>query len=209
MCASSSRSKRTRDNAASPGLLAGALCALAHAWLCASPASAGTEVYRIDPVATRAEFAVAHFWFTTLHGRFARTQGTIALDPEERTGSIDFVIDADSVDTGWSIRDDFIRGEHMFDASRFPRVRFRSTELRFGAAGLAGASGELTLHNVTRPVVVTVERMNCGPATLGESCGVAVGSRIRRSDFGLTFGLPFVGDEIDLSFDLTARRVQP
>ena len=60
-------------------------------------------------------------------------QGTIALDAEGRTGSIDFTIEADSVDTGWTVRDDFIRGEHMFDASRFPHVRFRTTDLTFGA----------------------------------------------------------------------------
>jgi len=208
MCASSSPSRRTRDRSAS-GRLAGALFALAPVWLCASQASAAPEVYRIDPAATRAKFAVAHLWVTTLRGSFGRMQGTISLDSERHTGSIDFTVDADSVDTGWPVRDDFIRGERMFDASRFPHVRFRSTELSFGAAGLSGASGELTMHNVTRPVAVRVERMDCGPESRGERCGVAVGSQIRRSDFGMTFGLPFVGDEIDLWFQLTAHRVSP
>ncbi|HTS22309.1 MAG TPA: YceI family protein [Casimicrobiaceae bacterium] len=172
-------------------------------------AFAEPELFRVDPELTRAEFSVAHFWVTTLHGRFARTRGTIVLDSDARSGSIDFSIDADSVDTGWPVRDDFIRGDSMFDASRFPEMRFRSTQLQFDATGLAGAAGELTMHNMTRPVAVRVERMECGRDRGGERCGVAVVSSIRRSDFGMTFGLPFVGDEIELSFQLTARRPGP
>ena len=107
-----------------------------------APAAAAAELFRIDPAATRAEFAVDHFWVSTLRGTFGRTHGTIVLDGQARTGSIDFVVDAASVDTGWSVRDDFIRGERMFDAARFPEVRFRSTELAFDATGLAGASGD-------------------------------------------------------------------
>jgi polyisoprenoid-binding protein YceI len=172
--------------------------------------TAGPEVFRIDPAQTRAEFSVDHFWVTTLRGRFARADGTIVLDTEGRGGSIEFTLDADSVDTGWSVRDDFIRSEHMFDASRFPTVRFRSTQLSFDAAGLIGASGELTMHNVTRPIAVRVERMECGrDGQSADRCGAAIVSSIKRSDFGMTFGLPFVGDDIDLWFQLSARRVSP
>jgi len=175
----------------------------------AGDAAAETEVFRIDPARTRAEFAVDHFFVATLHGHFGRTHGTIALDTEGRAGSIDFTIDADSIDTGWSVRDDFIRSELMFDAARFPEVRFHSTRLAFDHGGLVGAAGELTMHNVTRPVEVRVERMDCRPEPRagGELCGVAVVSSVRRSEFGMTFALPFVGDDIDLSFQLTAQRV--
>src|SRR2546421_1257638 len=87
----------------------------------AENAAAGSEIFHIDPALTRAEFKVGHFWVTTLHGTFGRAHGTIVLDTEGGAGNIDFTLDADSVDTGWSVRDDFIRGEHMFDASRFPK----------------------------------------------------------------------------------------
>jgi polyisoprenoid-binding protein YceI len=186
---------------------------LAAAWWLgqASNATAAPEVFRIDPALTQAEFAVAHFWVTKLRGRFGRTQGTIVLDGDGRAGSIEFAVDATSVDTGWSARDDFIRGERMFDAARYPVIRFRSTQLTFDRARLIGAAGELTLRNVTRPIAVKVERLECGPEPGGgrEGCGVAVVSSIKRSDFGMTFALPFVGDEIDLAFHLTAFRVAP
>jgi polyisoprenoid-binding protein YceI len=172
---------------------------------------AGPEVFQIDPALTRAEFAVNHFWVTRLHGSFGRAEGTVALDPDGHAGSIEFSVDASSVNTGWSVRDDFIRGENMFDAARYPIVRFRSTQLIFDQVRLIGAAGELTLHNVTRPIVLKVERMECGPepGSGREGCGVAVVSSIKRSEFGMKFALPFVGDDIDLSFHLTAYRVPP
>ena len=172
-------------------------------------ARAGPDVFRVDPELTRAEFAVSHFWVTRLRGTFGRAEGTVALDPEGHAGSIEFSVDASSVDTGWSVRDDFIRGENMFDTARYPIVRFRSTQLIFDQVRLIGAAGELTLHNVTRPIVLKVERIECGPepGSGREGCGVTVVSSIKRSEFGMRFALPLVGDEIDLSFHLTAHRI--
>jgi polyisoprenoid-binding protein YceI len=218
MCASSSRSRRIGKTRAEPrparsGALKRALSALAAAQAIAygDGAAGAPAVFRIDPAATRAEFAVDHFWVTTLRGTFGRASGTIVIDSEVHAGTIDFTIDADSVDTGWTIRADFLRGEHVFDASRFRTMRFRASQLAFDHTGLTGATGELTMHNITRPVAVRVERMECGPERRGEAsrCGVSVVSSIKRSDFGMTFGLPFVGDDIDLSFHLTAHRVSP
>jgi polyisoprenoid-binding protein YceI len=95
----------------------------------------------------------------------------------------------------------------MFDAARFPQMRFRATNLAFDQTGLVGAAGELTMHDVTRPVALKVEHMDC--AAEGRRCGVSVVSSIKRSHFGMGFGLPFVGDDIDLFFQLTARRISP
>ncbi len=203
------RSKPTgvdRGRVAAQVFLAWASC-----WSGISDAIAASEVFRIDPVLTQAEFEVNHFWVTKLRGTFGRTEGTIVLDADGHAGSIDFAVDTSSVETGWSVRDAFIRGENMFDAARFPTVRFRSTQLTFDDVRLVGAAGELTLHNVTRPIVVKVGRLECGPdpGSGRHGCGVAVVSSIKRSDFGMTFGLPFVGDDIDLWFHLIAFRVAP
>ncbi len=177
----------------------------------AADATAAPEVFRIDPALTRAEFAAAHFWVAKLRGRFGRTGGTIVLDADGHAGSIDFTVDATSVDTGWSVRDNFIRGADMFDVAHYPTMRFRSTQLIFDRVRLVGAAGELTLHNVTHPIRVRVERLDCGPepASGHEGCGVAVVASIKRSEFGMSVGLPFIGDDIDLWFHLTAFRVSP
>jgi polyisoprenoid-binding protein YceI len=157
-------------------------------------------------VLTRAEFAAAHFWVAKLRGRFGRTGGTIVLDADGHAGSIDFTVDATSVDTGWSVRDNFIRGADIFDVAHYPTMRFRSTQLIFDRVRLVGAAGELTLHNVTHPIRVRVERLDCGPepASGHEGCGVAVVASIKRSEFGMSLGLPFIGDDIDLWFHLSA-----
>ncbi|HUH94176.1 MAG TPA: YceI family protein [Casimicrobiaceae bacterium] len=92
----------------------------------------------------------------------------------------------------------------------FRRCAFAPDSSRSTATAWAGATGELTLRDVTRPVAVRVERMDCrAEDRAAERCGVAVVSSIRRSDFGMDFALPFVGDEVALSFQLSARRVSP
>jgi polyisoprenoid-binding protein YceI len=175
----------------------------------AGEAAEDPSIYRVDPDLTSAQFAVSHLGLSTQRGHFGRTRGTIALAPEAHTGRIDFIVDASSIDTGWAARDAFLRGEDMFDTARYPVVRFRSTRLAFDSARLVGVSGELTMHNVTRPVELHVVRLDCGrdPATGREGCGADVDTTIKRSDFGMRYALGIVGDDIGLSFQVTAFRV--
>lgn len=197
----------TFDNRAGPRLLA--LAALAGASLATASAGAAPEVYSVDPALTSAQFAVGRMGLSMQRGHFGSTRGTIVLDPDARTGRIDLVVDASSVDTGWTARDAFIRGEDMFDAAQYPVVRFRSTRLTYDSTGLVGVAGELTMHNVTRPVVLRVARFDCGkdPDSGREGCGADVETVIKRSDFGMTYALGVVGDDIGLSFQITAFRV--
>ena len=160
------------------------------------------SIYRVDPDLTSAQFAVSHLGLSMQRGHFGRTRGTIVLDPEAHAGRIDFIVDASSIDTGWAARDAFLRGEDMFDTARYPVVRFRSTRLTFDSARLVGVSGELTMHNV-------VARIDCGRDTESgrDGCGAEVDTTIKRSDFGMRYALGIVGDDIGLSFQVTAFRV--
>ena len=171
-------------------------------------AVAAPETYRVDPELSSTEFAVRHLGLSTQHGRFGRMEGTIAIDAEEHTGAMDFVVDATTVDTGWGARDAWLRGEDMFDVARFPVIRFHSTQLVFNQNRLIGISGLLTLRDVTRPVNLRIEHMQCGRDPDGgrEGCGADAVSTIKRSDFGLTHVLGLVSDNIDLSFQVTAFR---
>jgi polyisoprenoid-binding protein YceI len=182
--------------------LAAMLCALT------ASAAAAPDTYRIDAELSSTEFSVSHFGVSKQRGRFGRTEGTIVLDSKEHSGTIDLVVDAKSVDTGWGVRDAWLRGEDMFDVAHFPVVRFQSTQLVFNGDRLIGISGLLTLHGVTRPIVLKIERIECGESDGGrEGCGAGAVSSIRRSEFGLTTALGLVGDEIDLWFHVTAFRV--
>ena len=203
---SSSRSRRTRSSE----LLCAAAAAAALP-LCAAAAGADPAVYNVEPALTTAEFSVNHLGLWKPRWRFDRTQGTIVFDAERHSGSIDFAIDAASVDTGWGVRDAFLRGEQMFDAERYPVVRFRSTMLVFERGRLIGAAGELTLRNVTRPVALKIHRLHCGPEgdAEREGCEAGAATSIKRSDFGMSYASPLIGDDIDLSFQVTAFRVSP
>ncbi len=90
----------------------------------------------------------------------------------------------------------------MFDSAHYPVVRFHSTQLVFDREILIGVAGELTLRDVTRPVVLKIERLECGrePDSGREGCGAGVATSIKRSEFGMNYALTRVGDDIDLSF---------
>ncbi len=180
---------------------------LAIAILAASGPGAAT--FRVDTDQTNVSFAVSNFGIGTHEGRFDLTWGKITLDSERRAGSIDFVVDVGSVNTGWDLRDTFLKSDLMFDAGHYPSIRFRSTHLDFQGARLVAVDGEMTMHGVTRPVRFDVKRMECGADTgVGnDGCAASVSGHISRSAFGMSFGYPLVGDEVALDFSIRAIRV--
>jgi polyisoprenoid-binding protein YceI len=184
---------------------AGALLALACAVV---PAAAAPVTYRVDPTATVARFSVLHLGVIPAHGRFAQISGRVVLDAEAAAGSIDLDIDAASVDTGFRLRDAFVRGENMFDAERHPLVRFRSTRLVFSGHRLARVEGALTLRGITRPVVLTVASLMCAAPSGGarDSCDAEAHGTILRREFDMDFAWPLIGDEVDLDFQIRATR---
>jgi polyisoprenoid-binding protein YceI len=193
--------ERTRRVVACLGVLAGvAFAAMA----------ARGQSFRIDPEHSTAGFAVNHFGVLREHGRFKRAAGTIVVDPDGLAGgSIGVVIDLASVDTGWDLRDDFLRGPTMFDVIRYPQIRFRSRHLEYRDHNVVAADGDITLHGVTRPLRLEVHRLACGhKAGDGpDGCEAVVTGRLLRRDFGISFAYPLVGDEVELNFEIAAVRI--
>ncbi len=171
---------------------------------------AAPEAFRVEPDLTATRFAVNELGIVRQRGRFQRTWGAIVLDPARAAGTVDFIIDATSVATGWGLRDAFLRGEYMFDVDQFPAIRFRSTHLSYAAGQLVAVDGDVTLRGVTRPVRLDVKRLRCShvPARGREECAAEVATRISRRAFGMTYAYPFVGDDIDLDVAITAFRVR-
>ena len=205
------RSKRIGNSRTSGGVARGACTVVLLAFGYASNSHAAPDLFRVDPELSTAEFAVSYAGVFRQQGRFGRTEGTVVLDPEEDTGAIDLVVDAKSIDTGWSVGDAWLQSEDMFDVARFPVIRFRSTQLSFDHARLVGVAGWLTLRGVTHPVKLEIRRMECGRELDAgrEGCDAVAVSRIKRSDYGLSWGLGFIGDDIDLNFRVTASRIDP
>lgn len=165
--------------------------------------------YRIDSEHTSVGFEVTELGISLANGRFGRTNGRIDYDMAAETGSVELAVDASSVETGWALRDRFVRGENMLDAAHHPQLRFRSTGMTFVEHRLVAVDGALTLHGVTRPVRLDVRNVRCGSSAEDglERCDAEIVGRISRRAFGMDFAYPLVADEIRLTFAVSASRV--
>ena len=185
-------------------------CALLIALAIVAGPAADAATFRVVVDQTSVAFAVSSFPVGSHEGRFGLSSGRIVLDPERRSGSIEFVVDAGSVSTGWDLRDAFLKSDLMFDTQRYPSIRFRSTRLAFEGPRLVAVDGVMTLHGVTLPVRFDVMRIDCGAETSSsrDGCEASVRGSISRSAFGMPFGYPFVGDDVALDFSIRAIRVR-
>lgn len=166
--------------------------------------------WTIDPVHTAVEFAVKHLMITTVKGRFTGVSGSVRTDEgNAATGEAEVLIDAATIDTREPQRDAHLRSADFFDVEKFPTLTFRSTRVFDLSGGTFKLAGQLTIHGVTRDVVldVTSEGRTKDPWG-GERAGFAATTRINRSDFGLrwnqtleTGGL-LVGEEVKISLDV-------
>jgi polyisoprenoid-binding protein YceI len=163
-------------------------------------ANASTETYELDPAHTFPHFSVNHLGFSTMRGRFNTTSGTVTMDKDKGTGSVEIEIDVSSIDTGHAKRDEHLRGPDFFNATEFPKMTYKSTKVTINKDDSAVVEGNLTIMGVTKPVTLNVEKMNCGvhPFNKKEVCGFDATTTIKRSDFGMKYGLPAIGDEINM-----------
>jgi polyisoprenoid-binding protein YceI len=177
------------------------------------PAFAAPVTYSIDPIHSFPNFTVNHFGMTMIHGRFDRMTGKVVLDSAAKTGSLEVKVQTATVNTGDSKRADGARSrdEHLktadfFNSAEYPEMIFKSTKLNFAGEKLESVEGNLTLLGVTKPVKLNVTSFNCGPNpfTKKPMCGAYVEGTIRRTDFGMKFGVPAISDEVKLGISVEA-----
>lgn len=173
---------------------------------CTFPAWA--DSYTIDPTHTFPAFEIDHLGFSTQRGRFNLTQGKLMLDEDKKTGSVDIIIDAASIDTGLAKLEEHLRAEDYFDVKRYPTLQFSGDKFRFIEDRLVAVSGNLSLHGVSLPVTLNVTRYKCGlnVARLRKVCGADMSTTIKRSEYGMSKGTPFVGDEVRITIQVEAVR---
>lgn len=164
------------------------------------------ESFNIDPPHTFPHFSINHLGFSTMQGRFDRTSGTVTLDRAAKTGAVDISIDAASISTGFVKRDEHLKSPDFFNAAEFPTITYKSTVMHFKGDKPSSVDGNLTIMGVTKPVTLTINEFNCGtnPMNKKEECGAAASAQIKRSDFGIKYGLPAVGDDVKLVFEIEA-----
>jgi polyisoprenoid-binding protein YceI len=182
------------------------LVALALAAALSSVAHAAPETYVIDPSHTLPRFEYSHFGYSIQLSRFDKTSGTITLDRAARTGSVDVVIDAKSVNTGSTLFNGHIQEADFFDTEMFPTITFKSNKLKFSGDKLVKVEGELTIKDIAKPVTLKVISFKCMPHPMlkKDACGATATARVKRSDFNMSKHVPYVGDEITLTIPVEA-----
>lgn len=175
----------------------------------ALPAGAiAADSYVLDPAHTNPSFEVSHMGFSIQRGRFTKTAGTAVLDTAAKSGSIEVVIDAASVDTINDKTVAHVKSEDFLFVEKYPTITFKSDKLRFDGEKLVGADGELTIRGVTKPVSLAVLDFKCGlhPFSKKPMCGANATTTIKRSDFGVKYGLPAIGDELTINIPIEAYK---
>lgn len=170
-------------------------------------ATAAPESYTLDPYHTFPHFAVDHFGVSTNWGRFDKSAGKFTLDRAAKKGTLELTVDTASLSTGDNdrgarprSRDEHLKSADFFNVAEFPRMTFKASDVKFSGDNPSEVSGELTLVGVTRPLTLKVERWNCRdhPFSKKPMCGGNASGTLKRTDFGMKFGVPAVGDEVQL-----------
>jgi len=177
------------------------------------PVMAAPVTYVIDPIHSFPNFTIGHLGMTQIHGRFERMTGKVVLDTAAKTGSLEVKIPTATVSTGDAkradgarSRDEHLRAADFFNSAEFPDMVFKSTKLNFAGEKLESVEGSLTLLGVTKPVKLAVTSFACGPHpfTKKPMCGAYVEGAIKRTDFGMKFGVPAIADEVKLAIGVEA-----
>jgi polyisoprenoid-binding protein YceI len=169
----------------------------------------GRVTWNVDPAHSSVEFSVRHLMITTVRGRFTGVKGSVVIDgADPAKSSVEVVIDAATVDTREPQRDTHLRSADFFDVEKFPTLTFRSTGLE-GWGDSFKVRGDLTIHGVTRPVVLDVQSEGqIKDAWGGLRSGFTATTKIKRSEFGLTWnqlleaGGVTVSDEVKIALDV-------
>ena len=167
-------------------------------------------LYRVETSTSNVTFAVNHFPFSTVEGRFNKFEGGLVL-PEGRVPLRQalFIIKVDSVATGDDELNDYIKSDAFFNAMKFPVILFVSTGFEIINESTARLIGELTLHGTTRPLVFNVH-MNTAKnynSDINQRITMIASAEIQRSDFGMHGLQIFVSDTVRFNLKIDVSRV--
>ena len=184
----------------------------------ASPLAARATTLEIDLAHSTAQFSVKHLMVSNVRGEFTKLTGTVELDEQDITRSrVQATIDASTIATRDEKRDAHLKSADFFGVEKYPTITFKSTSVQKAGKGKLKVTGDLTLHGVTRQVVLDVE----GPSAEAKDpwgnvkIGANASTRINRKDFGLTWntaleaGGVLVGEEVAITLDLELTKKAP
>lgn len=156
-----------------------------------SGAAFAADTYQLDPSHTYPSFVADHFGgLSEWRGKFTKSSGTVTLDRQAKTGTVDVTIDPASIDTGNRKLDEHLEGNEFFDVAKYPAASYKGTQIKFDGDKPVEVIGALTLHGVTKPMNLKIDSFKCMPHPMlkREVCGVEASATFDRGEFGLDFG---------------------
>lgn len=175
----------------------------AQAQTTTNPAEVHAGTYRLDPSHSKATWSVTHFGFSTYVGQFATVNGVLVLDPKAPAASkLDVTVDTTSLGTLNPALDTHLKSADFLDVAKYPQALFHATRIVVTGPKTAAITGDLTLHGVTKPVVLDVT-YNGGyaghPMDPHARVGFSAKGSFKRSDFGIAYGVPAPGTTMGVS----------
>ncbi len=168
----------------------------------AGAAAAAPVTYNVDPDHTFPSFEADHMGLSVWRGKFNKSAGKVTLDKAAGQGTVDVTIDVASIDFGHGKLNEVARGADLFDVEKYPQASYKGKLDGFANGVPSQVVGDLTLHGVTRPVVLKINSFKCIPHPLfkREVCGADAFSVLNREEFGMDAGKPY-----GFSMDVTLR----
>jgi len=183
-----------------------AIAALIVSGAFAAPAFAAD--YVIDPTHTHVAFKIDHLGFSRVLGYFADVSGTLTFDPANIDASkLNVTIKPDTLNTNLAQRDTDVKGADWLNTAEFDTITYVGKKFAKTDEAHGTIEGDLTLHGVTKPVTLSVTLNKSGehPMTKAQAVGFDATATLKRSDFGVTTYIPYIGDEIKIDISLEAQ----
>ena len=170
-------------------------------------ALAAETTYQLDPAHTSPSFEADHFGGVSIwRGKFTKSSGTVTVDREAKKGTLEATIDMTSVDIGNDKLNEELKSPQFFDTEKFPTATYKGTSIKFDGDKPVAVDGELTLHGVTKPVQLKINKFTCiqHPMLKREVCGADASGTFNRTDFGINYAVPPFAPEVKLAIQVEA-----
>jgi polyisoprenoid-binding protein YceI len=169
-------------------------------------AAAQPATYKVDPVHSSVSFTVRHF-VSEVEGRFKDYAGTIKYDAQHPAdSSVQFTVQAASIDTGNDSRDKDLRSDNYFGVEKFPTLSFVSSKVAPKGSNAFDVTGNLTIHGVTKTITIPASFLGEMQTKMGQRAGFRSAFDIKRGDYGITSGAGIVGDDVSITIRVEAVR---
>ena len=165
--------------------------------------------YQVDPAHTYPSFEADHFGgVSTWRGKFTKTSGTIVIDREKGTGTVEITVDPASIAFGNPKLDEHVRSPEMLDVAKYPTATYKGKLTDFKNGVPTQVQGEFTLHGVTRPLTLAVNSFKCMTyPDKKEHCGADAVGTINRADYGISYGEKY-GFKMDVKIPIQVEAVR-